>query len=456
VRRSVESEVSPVRPGLQQLLCDGRAEALLGFLRVHDIVALHFSSTTCHRSCRSPCSGKLLVPVFTVRRRWLRHVDLPCVEALYADDLRLSSLAENDEFAALVANCKGLRRLFCSRNGNIMASALTRALMTVPQLSELDLAHNRLAVDERFSVHREQPMGPLFSSIPSRIQVLDLSHNLLRDEHANQLVEALEASFQAGGRGLQALLVRSNYFSNGAGYAFGRLMRHPAGAGLQRLDLRTNQVEEEGACAMLKSLKSHPSMREMRVGYNRQNMAQSLETAALACLLLQRALSAGSCNRLQLLDLSNVRIGDEGIAKIAAALRSNHLLRRLDVAFNSIGPEGAAALGGALEQNEALEELDLRDNELGDDGAEVLASKLKKNLVLSKLKLARNGISTRGAIALRTVYLGNSNLTVDFGASGAQLRGVVRRNTPRMADLQLMRDSLRETSTGEISNVFAC
>jgi len=445
-------EVLP--PYIQPLLREGGLETVLGFLRLHDIVAFHLSSSTCHRSCRSPRTLKLLVPVFFMQRRWLRHVDLPTVDALYADDLHMVSLAENEEFVSCVAACACLKHLFCSRNGHIMAAPLARALTCIPGLVSLDLAHNRLAVDERFSVSREQPLGPLFSALQPKLQFLDLSYNLLRDEHAHQLVEALEASFEVNGGGLQHLLVRSNYLANGAGFAFGHLMRTPAGAELRRMDLRTNQVQEEGACAMLKALRSHPSMREVRVGYNRQNEMQSLETATLACVLLQRALSSGSCNRLELLDLNNVRMGDEGVCRIAAALAGNRLLKRLDVAFNSIGLKGAAALAGALEHNQMLQELDLRDNELGDEGAEAMAVKLKKNQTLTKLKLARNGISARGAVALRTVYQENSNLAVDFGASGAQLQGMVRRNTPRMADLQLMRDSMR--GTGEISNFFAC
>jgi len=435
------------------LLCaeDGQASALLKHLRVRDIVAFHLSSAACHRFCRSQKSSKLIVPVLVMHRRWLRHVDLPSVEVLYADDQHLVSLAENEDFCGLLAACGSLSRLYCSHNAHLMAATFARTLAGLTGLIDLDVAHNRLAVDDRFGFCREQPLAPLFTSFPPHLRILDLSHNLLRDEHAEQLVEALEARYTAGGQGLEQLVMRSNFLGDTAGFAFGQLLQGPAGAELRRLDVRTNRVDEPGACAMLKPLKVHPKMREIRVGFNRQNTKQCLEVSGLACLLLQRALSASSC-RLELLDLNNVRIGDEGVIRMAVALAVNNLLRRLDVAFNAIGPDGAKALGKALEQNHCLKELDLRDNEVGDDGAEALAKSLRKNYALVRVKLARNGISARGAIALRSSFEENSQLAVDFGASGAQLQGMVRR-TPRMADLQLMRHSLRDA--GVVTSNFA-
>lgn len=213
--------------------------------------------------------------------------------------------------------------------------------------------------------------------------------------------------------------------------------------------MRTNKVDQQGACAMLSALKTHPRMKEMRVGYNRQNAKEDLETAHLACVLLQRALSQQSCNRLEMLDLNNVRIGSDGIKRMSGALALNTLLTRLDVAFNSIGPEGALALANALERNRHLQHLDLRDNEVGDEGARALATGLVQNHSLRKLLLARNEIGTKGGLALMAALRANAKLHIDFGASGAvgcKLQDAMRR-TPRMASIAFMREAERQVWT---------
>jgi len=219
-----------------------------------------------------------------------------------------------------------------------------------------------------------------------------------------------------------------------------------AGSKLWRLDMRTNRVESEGACKMLDALQVHPCMKEIRVGYNKLNNKEDLQTAALASVLLQKALSEKSQNLLEVLDLNNVRVGDVGARRLSVALAKNSRLRRLDLAFNAIGPEGAECFAKALTSNSVLQELDLRDNELGDEGAQVMSKGLMENTTLSRLQVARNGIGNIGALALLGAVRQNQDLQVEFGASGdgsARLQGMLSR-APSMADLRTMRDAERE------------
>jgi len=424
---------------------------VLTYLKVPEICHFHCASRSCKRYCEAPESHKLLTPVLHLaKRHWWRHVEFASVEVLYADDAKIISMAENDEFQQTVNSCTSLYRFYCSYNEHLQPQTLARCLDSQHQLIVLDLSHNKLAVDERGSVSRPQNLKPLFAALPLTLRILDLSYNLLRDEHAFQLLEGLEANIQDGGHCLQQLMMRSNYLGDGAGFALGSLMRGVAGAELWRLDLRTNQVDSAGSCSMLDALKSHPRVQEFRLGYNRANKKQDLQTAGLATLLLQKALSTSSFCRLETLDLNNVRIGDAGIKQMSVALFTNQLLQRLDLAFNSITEIGAEYLAKALERNEYLQQLDLRDNELGDEGAQALAKGLENNNALRTLKIARNDIGPHGAIGLTSAVRGRSKYTkllVDFGASGvssAQLQGMMRR-TPRMTDLQFMRDSLRDS-----------
>jgi len=409
------------------------APVLLRYLRLCDIVALQFGSAACSQFCCSSESRKLIVPVFSLQRCWLSNVDLPSVEVLYADNMRFGTLDEQDLFMGWLGACASLHAFHCSHNENLLPAKLGGALAKLPGLAVLDLAHNELAVDKRGHSQHDRPLGALFSAVTRFVRVIDLSYNSLRDSHAESLVEALDAACGEHDGCLEQLVLRSNSLGNTAGFAFGQLMRRPAGRRLRRLDMRTNQVESTGACAMLSALKSHAYMREVRIGYNRRNTKQDLETAGLACLLLQQALSAKGCNQLALLDLNNVRIGDHGTKKVATELAANQLLKQLYVTFNDIGPEGAQALAKALKDNSCLEALDIRDNEVLDEGADALACGLKGNVALSRLLVARNEIGTKGAEALAAAVRRNPQLRVDFGASGVDSRHLqdMMRNTPR-------------------------
>ena len=65
------------------------------------------------------------------------------------------------------------------------------------------------------------------------------------------------------------------------------------------------------------------------------------------------------------LDLTRLRIGDEGAAALAEALRVNCTLKELHLVNNNIGDEGAAALAEALKVNCTLKELHLFNNSIG-------------------------------------------------------------------------------------------
>ena len=65
------------------------------------------------------------------------------------------------------------------------------------------------------------------------------------------------------------------------------------------------------------------------------------------------------------LDLTRLRIGDEGAAALAEALKVNCMLKELRLNENSIGAEGAAALAEALKVKCMLKELRLDENIIG-------------------------------------------------------------------------------------------
>jgi len=477
----VDAEGQATKVAAISVLLEGdgaSASAILQHLKIAEVVHLHYASRACHEFCRSSATRKLIVPTFFHSHRRAAMIHLPSVEFMYADEAKLSSFGLNEDFARCLEECASLRQLYCSHNPKLVVTHFARALPSLQKLVVVDLSHNCLAVDDHRTFYKAQPLGPLLVSLSPCLRVLDLSYNLLQDEHAFQLVEALEACMDNGACGLRELSLRSNLLGNSSGFALAQLMKGPAGAQLWKLDLRTNAMEAEGACAMLSALQIHPRMKEMRVGYNKQNQRQDLQTARLASVLLRKALSANSHNQLELLDLNNVRVGDDGLIQMAVALGVNTLLRRLDLAFNSIGPDGAEAMARALASNQGLQELDLRDNEIGDGGAQALAEGLLTNYSLRKLQVARNGIGSRGALALQAAQRKNGDLArwaveggscrspstrppsiaamwtrelhVEFGASGVgthRLQTMMSRN-PSMAVLNFTREAERDSLWG--------
>lgn len=442
----------PAVPGAKDAVWakrDGEAAWILKHLRLRDIAPLQLASRSCHDFCHSSASQKTMLPTFVFQRKWLEYIDFQCVESINADDANFVTFAQNQEFANLLKSCSSLRELYCARNTRLDLRILAQGVKSCSQLAVLDASHCRLALDDSMRWARPQKLAPLVTALPPRLRLLDLSYNLLADDHAYEIVTALEDLYEATGEAhIEELLLRGNYLGNGAGHVFGQFLQSKAASCLWRLDMRTNAVEADGACALLTALQKHPHMREMRVGYNKQNRTQDLETANLASVLLHKALGAKSNNRLEVLDLNNVRVGDIGARRLALALVENSLLRRLDLAFNSIGLEGAEAIASALEKNYTLKELDLRDNELGDEGACALAKGLRQNSGLKRVQLARNGIGPSGALALMQAIRENEELQIEFGASGdgsARLQGMLSR-APSLADLRAVREAERELS----------
>ncbi|CAK0833706.1 unnamed protein product [Prorocentrum cordatum] len=116
---------------------------------------------------------------------------------------------------------------------------------------------------------------------------------------------------------------------------------------------------------------------------------------------------------LQVLGLARNRVGDEGAAALAEALRAPGALPSLQVLSldeNLVGDEGAAALAEALRAPGALPSLQvlgLAKNRVEDEGAAALAEALRAPGALPSLQvlgLARNRVGDEGAAALRAAW----------------------------------------------------
>ena len=135
---------------------------------------------------------------------------------------------------------------------------------------------------------------------------------------------------------------------------------------------------------------------------------------------VKKVASAVSKNStIQALDISNNRFGVDGVAAIMACVKTNTTLQSLDISDNSIGRRGAELIAGALYNNTVLKELKVSRSDLHDDGAAVIVKCLGCTK-LKELDLSWNSISGKGASEIaHSLGVKNDANTPTEGAAGS-------------------------------------
>jgi Ran GTPase-activating protein (RanGAP) involved in mRNA processing and transport len=107
---------------------------------------------------------------------------------------------------------------------------------------------------------------------------------------------------------------------------------------------------------------------------------------------------------LESLDLSGNQFGDAGVFAIATAVAPNKSLHRLSLARCGFGKMGLTSIAaGCIALNDTLQVLDLQENQIGDDGAIEIAHALQMNSSLVTIGLHKCGIGDRGASSLASI-----------------------------------------------------
>ena len=130
-------------------------------------------------------------------------------------------------------------------------------------------------------------------------------------------------------------------------------------------------------------------------------------------------LSRGS--KLIELDLSGNGIGDDGLHRLAAELKSNEYLETLKLSRNRIGNARLPTLSACIGKHPALRVLDLSGNHISFPGICHLAQGLKDSTSLAKVYLAYNKLRADSLYRVANVAIGHASLSVvDF--RGVRLR----------------------------------
>jgi NLR family CARD domain-containing protein 3 len=160
---------------------------------------------------------------------------------------------------------------------------------------------------------------------------------------------------------------------------------------LQVLDLRSNDIGPEGALAISSVLPQARSLKRMCLGMN--------EIGDGGASALAQWLKDDGCS-LEVLDLSENGIEEDGASALATMLLTNKRLRDLNLAFNRVGSNGASFIAHALEHNDTLHRLSLRRNNIDNLGAAIFASKLPTMRGLKELVIINNPINQTGSTDL--------------------------------------------------------
>ena len=109
-------------------------------------------------------------------------------------------------------------------------------------------------------------------------------------------------------------------------------------------------------------------------------------------------------------------------------------MRHLSLAANNIGPDTADILADMIRECWSLESLDLSDNRIGDEGLTKICQALRSNSTLTELNISANVITPKGAWVMRELFhgckgsvpKGNSTLTaVDLSRNLANFSDIM-------------------------------
>jgi Ran GTPase-activating protein (RanGAP) involved in mRNA processing and transport len=235
---------------------------------------------------------------------------------------------------------------------------------------------------------------------------LDLCKQSLGLDNAERLLDALR-----GNSRVRSLLLGTDGLRSAGAKRLAAMLSEARPPALETLYLGCNHIEPDGVEALADALAHHA----VRALWLKRNPLGPAGARALAELLRVQP-------GLEVLDLTNTRLGDAGAEAIAAGLLAQvdapRGLQVLMLGSNGIGVRGCEALGEALARHPHLRELALAVSPLADAGACVLAAGLARSRRLTSLDLASCGIGVAGLAALLDALGPASGLvTLDLGST---------------------------------------
>ena len=229
------------------------------------------------------------------------------------------------------------------------------------------------------------------------------------------------------------------------------------------LDLRDNNIEEEGTRLLAKALSDNLFIKHLDISMN--NMNNSGFEELLESLTINKSVQhlnmsqtglkdkhAGMISELikencviKMFFLTGNEFAAAGGVVIGQALTINGIISHLDLSWNHIRYAGATAIGQALKLNSSLITINIAWNGFADNGAEAIAKALLTNNSIQELDLSYNRISDKGSTALADSLKVNRPLrilkmnwnTIRSDGVSALINGIEKNNHSKLEELQL-------------------
>ncbi|XP_078616720.1 leucine-rich repeat-containing protein 34-like [Branchiostoma floridae x Branchiostoma japonicum] len=248
----------------------------------------------------------------------------------------------------------------------------------------LDLAgNNKLLTDMRLE---DRDMVPLCQTLANSTYVsrLDLRYNNITDEGAKHLGKLIEVSVS-----------------------------------LRFLNVMCNDIGPDGAEHIARGLHTNETLTELKVNGNKiGNKGGMMFASALQ-------INTG----VEQLDLGDADLGTESVIALATILHYNKFLKALNVnrpLLFTHQEETTVHMANMLKVNTTLREIHLQKYDMRDFGAERLVETLQENIALSYLDLSCNRITRDGAKHLSKLLKKNTPLQVlDLGFNRIEDDGAI-------------------------------
>ncbi|XP_076842997.1 NACHT, LRR and PYD domains-containing protein 3-like isoform X4 [Brachyhypopomus gauderio] len=299
-------------------------------------------------------------------------------------------------------------------------AALCSALRSNPSshLRELNLTHN-IPGDSGV-----KQLSALLEDPHCTLEKLDLSMCSIREEGCAALCSALRSNPSSH---LRELNLNYNKLGDSGVKQLSALLEDPH-CTLEKLDLSYCWIREEGCAALCSALRSNPSshLRELKLNYNEPGDSGVKQLSAVledphctlekldlsscsireeGCAALCSALRSNPSSHLRELNLNKNKPGDSVVKQLSALLEDPHCtLEKLGLSECSITEEGCAALCSALKKNPSSHlKLNLNDNKPGDSGVKQLSALLKDpHCTLEILEILEDSFCSTGGSTLYT------------------------------------------------------
>ena len=170
------------------------------------------------------------------------------------------------------------------------------------------------------------------------------------------------------------------------------------------------------------------------------------------------------CDNLEILNLSNNEISENGAISIADYITDNACLLELNISMNTIRSDGVRIIAEAIKANTTLRTLDISNNNIQDHGAAMISNCFNKSL--KELNVSNNNITSNAtAIGVNTTLYKldlSCNMLSDDGATfiSACLLGTVSLQVLNISHnkitdrgIQVISEAIRMNSTLQNINI---